>query len=227
MQKVTGEYQALPRDRESARESAGEGTGGVGGRLRRVSPSLAALIIWVVCLPVAFFAATLGPADPFLLRVAMIPVVVLVVGVVVLGVASQWLPADLASGIGAGLFGGWTAYTLRLALHGTPFGFDGTGKDAGRMAAMANRYASTWHSSDGIVPSVPSHYPPLFPWLVGRTSALTHVPGLAAARPGGGHHAVLRGGSRVPAMAAAAARPACPSGDPAGIAVLLAAREGV
>jgi len=172
MQKVTGEYQALPRDPESARED----TGGVGGRLRRVSPSLAALIIWVVCLPVAFFAATLGPADPFLLKVAMIPVVVLVVGVAVVGVASHWLSADLASGIGAGLFGGWTAYTLRLALHGTPFGFDGMGGDAARMAAMANRYASTWHSSDGIVPSVPSHYPPLFPWLVGRTSALVHVP---------------------------------------------------
>jgi Arabinofuranosyltransferase N terminal len=172
MQKVTGEHQALPRDPESA----GEGTGGVGGRLRGVSPSLAALIIWVVCLPVAFFGATLGTADPFLLRVAMIPVVVLVVGVVVVGVASYWLPADLASGIGAGLFGGWVAFTLRVALHGTPFGFYGTSSDGGRMAAMANRYASTWHSSDGIVPSVPSHYPPLFPWLVGRASALVHVP---------------------------------------------------
>ena len=176
MQKVTGEYKTLPRDPESAGEPAGEGTGGVGGRLRGVSPSLAALIIWVVCLPVAFFAATLGTADPFLLRVAMIPVVVLVVGVVVVGVASYRWPADLASGIGAGLFGGWTAYTLRLALHGTPFGFDGMSGDAARMAAMANRYASTWHSSDGIVPSVPSHYPPLFPWVVGRTSALIHVP---------------------------------------------------
>src|SRR5882762_7282928 len=41
---------------------------------------------------------------------------------------------------------------------------------------MANRYAGTWRSSDGIVPSVPSHYPPLFPWLVGRTSALVHTP---------------------------------------------------
>src|SRR5439155_9689312 len=43
-------------------------------------------------------------------------------------------------------------------------------------AAIAHRYASTSHSADGIVPSVPSHYPPLFPWLVGRASALVHVP---------------------------------------------------
>src|SRR5580692_11737611 len=172
MQKVTGEYEAPPRDPESA----GDGTGGAGGRLLSVSPSLAALIIWIVCLPVAFGLASLGPANPFLLRVAMVPVVLAIVGVIVVGVASRRLPADLASGIGAGLFGGWVAFTMRTALHGTPVGFGGMGSDAGRLAAMANRYAGTWRSSDGIVPSVPSNYPPLFPWLVGRTSALVHTP---------------------------------------------------
>jgi hypothetical protein len=172
MQRVTGECQELPSDAESA----GDGTRGAGGRFRGLNPSLAALITWLVCLPVAFAAATLGPADPFRLRVAMVPVVVLVAGVIVAGVASRRLPADLASGIGAGLFGGWVAFTLRTALHGTPFGFGGLGSDAGRLAAMANRYAGTWRSSDGIVPSVPSNYPPLFPWLVGRTSALVHTP---------------------------------------------------
>jgi hypothetical protein len=171
VQRVTGESEASPRDPESA--EAAQGTGGL---FARVSPSLAALVTWVVCLPVAFEAATLGPADPFRLRVAMIPIAVLVAGVVVAGVASRRLPADLASGIGAGLFGGWVAFTLRVALHGTPFGFGGLVSDAGRLAAMANRYASTWHSSDGIVPSVPSNYPPLFPWLVGRASALVHTP---------------------------------------------------
>lgn len=153
-----------------------ESTAEVGGRLRRPSPALMALTIWLVCLPAAFAAAAAGPADPFRLRVAMIPVVVAVVGVIAVGLISRRLSADLASGIGAGLFGGWVAYTLRVALHGTPFGFDGLSGDAGRMAAMANRYASTWRSSSGIVPSVPTHYPPLFPWLVGRVSALTRVP---------------------------------------------------
>ncbi len=84
--------------------------------------------------------------------------------------------AELVSGLAAGLLAGWIAFTMRLALHGTPFGFGGLGGDAGRMAGMANRYASTWRSSDGIVPSVPSHYPPLFPWLIGRTAALIHTP---------------------------------------------------
>ena len=118
----------------------------------------------------------LGSADPFHLRTAMIPVVTAVVGVAVMGIAAQRWPTNLASGIAAGLLGGWAAFTLRLALQGTPFGFDGLRGDADRMAVMANRYASAWRSSDGIVPSVPSHYPPLFPWLVGRTAALVHVP---------------------------------------------------
>ena len=176
MQKVTGEHQALSRDPASAAESAGDSARIAGGGLRQLNPSLAALVTWVVCLPVAFAAATLGSGDPFRLRVAMVPVVVLVAGVVVVGLVSRRLPADLASGIGAGLAGGWVAFTLRTALHGTPYPFGGLGSDAGRLAAMANRYASTWHSSDGIVPSVPSNYPPLFPWLVGRASALIHVP---------------------------------------------------
>ena len=172
MQTVTGESQAFPRDPESAEEAA-QGTGGL---VARVSPSLAALVTWIICLPVAYVGAKLGPADPFKLRVAMIPVVVLIAGVVVAGVVSRRLPADLASGIGAGLFGGWVAFTLRVALHGTPYGFGGLVSDAGRLAAMANTYSHVWYSSDGIVRSVPSNYPPLFPWLVGRTSALISVP---------------------------------------------------
>jgi hypothetical protein len=172
MQKVTGEHQALSSDPESA----GDGTRGIGGRLVKLNPSLAALVTWLVCLPVAFAAASIGRGDPFRLRVAMIPVAVLVAGVIVVGLASRRLPADLASGIAAGLFGGWVAFTLRTAVHGTPFGFGGLGSDAGRMAAMANRYSHAWRSSDAIVPSVPSNYPPLFPWLVGRASALLHVP---------------------------------------------------
>jgi len=171
VQTVTGESEAFPRDSESA--EAAQGTGGL---FARVSPSLAALVTWVVCLPVAFGAAALGPADPFLLRVAMIPVVVLIAGVAVAGVVSRRVPADLASGIGAGLLGGWVAFTLRVALHGTPYGFGGLVSDAGRLAAMANTYSHTWHSADEVVRSVPSNYPPLFPWLVGRTSALIHVP---------------------------------------------------
>src|SRR2546430_2280719 len=97
MQRVTGEYQALSGNPESA----GDGTRGAGGRLVKLNPSLAALITWLVCLPVAFAAATLGPADPFRLRVAMIPVVVAVAGVIVAGVASRRVPAGPGRGVRA------------------------------------------------------------------------------------------------------------------------------
>ena len=186
MQKVTGEQQAFPRDADSAeeapreeapREVGSEGApAGTAGILERINPSLAAVVVWLVSLPFAYVGARLGPADPFRLRVAMIPVVVLVAGVVVVGLVSRRLPADLASGIGAGLAGGWVAFTLRVALHGTPYGFGGVTSDAGRLAAMATTYSHTLVSTDGIVRSVPSNYPPLFPWLVGRTSAVIGVP---------------------------------------------------
>jgi hypothetical protein len=149
-----------------------------------LNPSLTAVLAWLVCLPPAFAVAALPSADPFRLRTAMIPVIIAVAGVVVMGIAAWRWPADMVSGIAAGLLGGWAAFTLRLALHGTPYGFDGLGGDAGRMAAMADRYAHALRSSDGMVPSVPSHYPPLFPWLVGRTAALVHVPAWRLLGPG-------------------------------------------
>ena len=100
---------------------------------------------------------------PVQLRVAMIPVVIAVAGVIILGVAAQRWPADLVSGVAAGLLGGWVAFTLRLALNGTPYGFDGLGGDAGRMTAMANRYSSALNSSDGIVSAGPLALPAVVP----------------------------------------------------------------
>ena len=142
-----------------------------------VNPSLLALVVWLVCLPVAYGAVRLlRPGNPFDLRTAMIPVAVGAVVLAVTAVVTRRWQAEVVSGLAAGLFAGWVAFTMRVALHGTPYGFGGLGGDAGRMAAMANRYATTWRSSDGIVPTVPSHYPPLFPWLVGHTAAVLHTP---------------------------------------------------
>ena len=87
---------------------------------------------------------------------------------------------------------------------------------------MANTYSHTWYSADGIVRSVPSNYPPLFPWLVGRTSALIHVPAWKLLGPAEAitvSFAVVAGLS---AMAVPGTRPDRPGTDPAGAAVLLA-----
>src|SRR5215470_15136958 len=153
------------------------GPGPAGAPSALLNPSLIALVVWLVCLPVAFVAVRLlRPGNPFDLRTAMIPVVVGAVALIVTAVVTRRWPAEVVSGLAAGLFAGWVAFTLRVALHGTPFGFAGLGGDAGRMAGMANRYTTAWRSSDGIVPTVPSHYPPLFPWLVGHTAAVLHTP---------------------------------------------------
>src|SRR5215475_2152102 len=142
-----------------------------------LNPSLIAVVVWLVCLPVAFVAVRLlRPGNPFDIRTAVIPVAVGGVVLAVTAVVTRRVQAEVVSGLAAGLFAGWVAFTMQVALHGTPFGFGGLGGDAGRMAAMANRYTTTWRSSDGIVPTVPSHYPPLLPWVVGRTAALLHTP---------------------------------------------------
>jgi hypothetical protein len=40
---------------------------------------------------------------------------------------------------------------------------------------MATRYTVTSASTDGIVASVPSEYPPLYPWLIGKTAVVLDV----------------------------------------------------
>ncbi len=83
---------------------------------------------------------------------------------------------DALAGAAAGTFAAWVALTLRTALNGTPFGFAGLIGDTGRLTAMAERYSVTWTSADGIVAHVAAEYPPLYPWLIGRASALTGIP---------------------------------------------------
>ena len=76
----------------------------------------------------------------------------------------------------AGGYAAWVGYTLLTSYHGTPFGDSGLRGDSARLAAMATRFSETWQPVDGIVPSVPAGYPPLFPWLVGRASAIIDKP---------------------------------------------------
>ena len=85
--------------------------------------------------------------------------------------APEWL-----AGAAAGFFGAWVTIVLGTAVRTTPFPFLGLVGDSGRLTAMATRYSVTWASSDAFIRGLPSEYPPLFPWVVGRTSALIHVP---------------------------------------------------
>ncbi len=146
------------------------------GSGRSITSAWIAVLVWLVCLPAAFALPAVAGLDPFHLRGALVPIAVGGVCLAVLAAGARRLRADVVSSVAAGLFAGWLVFTMRVALTGTPFGISALQGDAGRLTAMATRYVTTWHSSDGIVPSVPSDYPPLFPWLVGRTAALVHMP---------------------------------------------------
>ena len=75
-----------------------------------LNPSLIALAVWLVCLPVAYGAVRLlRPGNPFDLRTAMIPVAVGAVVLAVTAVVTRRGQAEMVSGLAAGLFAGWVA----------------------------------------------------------------------------------------------------------------------
>ncbi|MCW2884330.1 MAG: hypothetical protein JWL58_1192 [Streptosporangiaceae bacterium] len=141
-------------------------------------PWVIAVLTWLVATPIAAVIPGLLNLDPFSQRGADVPlalgglVVVIVAGAALL---RRGPGVDTVAGVAAGLFAAYIVLTLRTALHGTPFGFEGVNGDTGRITAMATRYTVSWGSTDGIVPGVPSEYPPLFPWLIGKLSVLSGV----------------------------------------------------
>jgi hypothetical protein len=143
-------------------------------------PAVPALAAWVAATPVAMLLPALADRNPFTPRGAVLPVaaggLLLAAGLaVVVARPARWRSGsatDALAGAAAGLLAAWVALALRNSLHGTPFGFAGLDGDEGRMSAMATRYTATAVPSDGIVAGVPAEYPPLFPWVVGRASAL-------------------------------------------------------
>ena len=170
MQTVTGEYQAFP-----ATLNPPESHPGYRRTLRKLNPSLAALITWLVCLPVAYA----GP------RWSRRPVQAA-------GRDGPGRGADRRRGrrrrrlAAASGRPGQRHRGRAVRRVGGVHAADGAARHPLRVRRDGERrlpagghgqhLLRTWHSSDGIVPSVPSNYPPLFPWLVGRTSALVHVP---------------------------------------------------
>lgn len=136
---------------------------------------LVSCLTWLVLLPVAWWTPKLFRIDPFSLRGTMLPIAA---AAVLLGAAlavGRWRPAHVWPAT-AGMFSAWIVFALRQALIGTPYGFYGMTDDNVRMAAAATRYSVTLIPSDGIVAGVPTEYPPLYPWLVGRASAVTGIP---------------------------------------------------
>ncbi|HZM74334.1 MAG TPA: arabinofuranosyltransferase, partial [Candidatus Limnocylindrales bacterium] len=141
-------------------------------------PSVAAIIVWLIATPVAFvlprllpFSSGAGSQQWIAMPLAGGFLAAAVLWLVWLKWPTRWL-----AGATAGVMSGWFTLSLATAVRGTAFPFLGLLGDAGRLTAMATRYSVTAASSDMFIPGVPSEYPPLFPWVVGRTAALFDVP---------------------------------------------------
>ncbi|MFY1635753.1 arabinofuranosyltransferase [Solwaraspora sp. WMMB335] len=146
-------------------------------------PALLAVLVWAVAVPVAWRLPSVADRDPFSPSGRILPVTggLLLICLVLLAAAvirRFGPPAGVSalSGVGAGLAAGWVVLILRAALHGTPFGFGGLHGDMLRMSAAATRYTVTVASTDTTVAGLPSEYPPLYAWLVGRAAVLLDQP---------------------------------------------------
>jgi hypothetical protein len=139
--------------------------------------ALAAIVTFLIATPIAYllpkFAFQAGPGG---IRSLGVPLAAGLGAVVLIFLVALRRPTAWLAGASAGGFSAWIVLSLSTAMHGTPFPFFGLVGDAGRLTGMATRYSVTPVSSDMMIPGLPSEYPPLFPWLVGRASALIDVP---------------------------------------------------
>ncbi|HEY0541286.1 MAG TPA: arabinofuranosyltransferase [Actinoallomurus sp.] len=138
-------------------------------------PGVVAVLVWAIVAPVAAGVPSRFHLDPFVQADADVPLVLGGFVAAVLVCLALWIRRPAVTGAAAGLFASWTALLLRTAWQGTPFPAGGLYGDAARLAAMATRYTVTSASSDGIVAGVPSEYPPLYPWLIGKAAVLLHT----------------------------------------------------
>jgi hypothetical protein len=143
---------------------------------RWLSPGWVAVVTFVVGTPVAYVAAHVGASGSGGgQRTWSLPVAAGLIGAVVLGFAAVRRLPVWVTGATAGLAGAWAVLAMSAIMKSTPFPPFGLLGDAGRLTALATRYSVTPASSDAWVPGYPGDYPPLFPWVVGRISALTGV----------------------------------------------------
>jgi Arabinofuranosyltransferase A C terminal len=143
---------------------------------RRYLPSsvpAATLLAWPSTALLGYGILRMANVNPLTVQGVSLPLAVGVAGAVVLtGLAWRWDRLWLI-GIAVGGYAGWATTTVLAALYGTPYGFGSLRGDAGRMSALVMHFSTTWHNTDAADPSLTAEYPPLYPMLVGRLSAMT------------------------------------------------------
>jgi hypothetical protein len=182
--------QPAPPEQEqpvAAQSTVAGGAETLGERLRApvrrflLAPAVIAVAVWVVGVPLAVATVRGLDLNPLWSQGALMPMAIGLLLIAILAAVAVWarrkVLADAVAGAAAGLAAVWVQLCLSSAFHGTPFGDSGLRGDAARLTAMVTRYTVTLRPVDGLVPSVPTEYPPLFPWLIARVANLTHKPG--------------------------------------------------
>jgi hypothetical protein len=146
-------------------------------RCRRLwSAALVATVVWLVGFPVVVGVVHVAGLDPLRARGALLPIAAgVVVGAILLAAHLRWR-SELLVVLTAGFVAAWCALVLTAAYYGTPYGDSGLRGDAARIAAMTTRFATTWKPIDAFIPSIPTEYPPLYPWLIARVANLVGEP---------------------------------------------------
>lgn len=139
---------------------------------RRVVVILAVGLVW--CTATAVLGHAVYP-DPFSWWGQAFPLLVLAV-LAVVAMPLVLRGRDRGADVAALLVAGWVSWFGATQLHGTPFPYGGMRADIARLTAAATKFSVHADSTDLLFKGLPIEYPPLFPWLVGRLSAVLGVP---------------------------------------------------
>ncbi len=138
-----------------------------------------AVLTWLAGAAIAVMVVRVAKADPVAARGALLPVTLgalAFVAILVYLLRRGARFAESAFGVLVGGYAAWVALVTKAALHGTRMGYGGLHDGAGRLAAAATRYTSSWGSADAYLPNLPAADPPLYPWLTGRVAHVIGVP---------------------------------------------------
>ncbi|WP_020524360.1 arabinofuranosyltransferase [Catelliglobosispora koreensis] len=141
-----------------------------------LSPAVMAVAAWAIATPLAFAVPRMLAFNGAGQRSWAGPIAAILAAAVVLFVIVRRTAPGWLAGLTAGLLAAWVVLMHGTITRGTPFPMFGLLGDSGRITAMATRYSVEVASSDAWIKGLPGEYPPLFPWLIGRTASLLDVP---------------------------------------------------
>lgn len=140
--------------------------------LRPVFLSAVAFVIVAVAVRVLPHGPPLGFFDRYTLEVAVLVSVGLGALASVWAMYRGWLwDADLWPTV----YGGIAAFTLLMALHGTPFAPNGLQGDQVFRTEAITRFADTWTSADFTYRGLPAFYPSGYLWILGRIADVAGI----------------------------------------------------